>query len=31
MGFRQVGHRRAYYRRVDRPAADAIVMRLGLD
>jgi ribosomal-protein-alanine N-acetyltransferase len=31
MGFRQVGHRCAYYRRVDRPAADAIVMRLGLD
>jgi [ribosomal protein S18]-alanine N-acetyltransferase len=30
-GFRTVGHRSGYYRRGDRPAADALVMRLDLD
>lgn len=31
MGFETVGRRTAYYRRGDRPAADALVMRLALD
>ena len=30
-GFCAIGNRPAYFRRGDRPAADALVMRLGLD